>query len=85
MPTPRSGLVAVVWNNQIFAIGGSYLNVVEVYDIASDTWRIGTPMLTKRYGAGAAVIDDRIYVAGGETITTFLSLLEIYAPTCDGF
>ncbi len=85
MPTPRSGLVAVEWNNKIFAISGSYLDVVEVFDIATNTWATGTPMTTKRHGAGAAVIDGRIYVVGGETITSYLSLLEIYDPACDGF
>jgi hypothetical protein len=40
---------------------------IEAYDGASDTWESFPPMLLPRHGFGAAVLDGRIYLAGGAT------------------
>jgi hypothetical protein len=38
---------------------------LEIYDPAVDRWTDGPPMSQRRANAGAAVLDDKLYVAGG--------------------
>jgi N-acetylneuraminic acid mutarotase len=38
----------------------------EVYDIATDTWSTRAPMPSARSAIGAAALDGKIYVIGGE-------------------
>ena len=67
MPTPRHDLQSIAVNGTIYAISGTddlTVEVVEIYDVASDTWTQGPPIPTKRGWLGAARIDRRIYVAG---------------------
>jgi hypothetical protein len=59
--------------DETYAIGGRNVGVedytsIEVYDPATDTWTLGPDMNVPRAGFGAAVIDGRIYVAGGEQL-----------------
>ena len=73
MPTPRHDLQSIAVNGTIYAISGAddlTVEVVEIYDVVSDTWTQGPPIPTKRGWLGAARIDRRIYVAGGKTIRT---------------
>ncbi|MCC7358360.1 MAG: hypothetical protein IT317_02725 [Anaerolineales bacterium] len=44
---------------------------MEIYDPASDTWRVGPDMRFPRAGFAAAVAGDRLYVAGGELLSVF--------------
>lgn len=41
-------------------------NKVECYDPVKDTWNFVKPMLERRYQPGVAVVEGKIYVAGGE-------------------
>ncbi len=51
---------------QISAAGdGPFVNTVYEYDPARATWTSRAPMPTPRSGGAAAVIDGKIYVAGG--------------------
>jgi len=43
----------------------------EEYDIASNTWRVRSPMLTARNHLGAAAIGRMIYAVGGRTGSAF--------------
>ncbi len=81
MPTPRFLHSAVEVNGKIYVIGGItalfggatnqnvkviYLDTVEIYDPATDSWTTGSLMPTPRGSAGAASPgNDMIYVAGG--------------------
>jgi hypothetical protein len=73
MPTPRHDLQSIAVNGSIYAISGAddlTVDVVEIYDVATDTWIQGPPIPTRRGWLGAAGIDRKIYVAGGKTIRT---------------
>ncbi|MCH9027051.1 MAG: hypothetical protein IIA05_08055 [Proteobacteria bacterium] len=74
MPTPRGAHPAVAIGGKIYVIGvhdevpGLGFNVVSnliVYDSAFDSWSPGTPQSAHLGGHGAAIIDGKIYVAGG--------------------
>ena len=80
MPTPRNSMFTGVVNGKIYLVGGrlgsafssngSATDIVEEYDPATDHWgflkdRMPTP---RDEGVGVAY-NNRIYVAGGESIT----------------
>jgi hypothetical protein len=56
---------------RIYVIGGrtSGLEVDynQIYDPATDSWSLGTPIPTARYSLGVAAVDDIIYAFGGLT------------------
>ena len=71
MPTPRHDLQAITVGNQIYAIsGGGDLTseVVEIYDVETDTWSQGPPIPTKRGWFGAVLLNQKIYTIAGKTI-----------------
>ncbi|KDR07880.1 Kelch-like protein diablo [Zootermopsis nevadensis] len=56
---------------------------VERYDCKSNQWSFISPMNTQRASAAAAVLNDKIYVAGGIDDTDFLNTVEVYDPDTD--
>ena len=86
---PREHVAAVAYEGEIWVIGGRWggtgaLATVEVFDPASGTWREGPVLNEARSGFGAAVVGDRIFVAGGEILGqrpwTALASAEVYEP-----
>jgi N-acetylneuraminic acid mutarotase len=76
---------AIVVNSKLYVIGGGSAagptGAVQIYDPASGSWSAGAPMPTARLSAAVAVIDGKIYIAGGQTAgigTT--AVLERYNP-----
>jgi N-acetylneuraminic acid mutarotase len=72
LPTPRSGIAAVVADGKIYVFGGEStegtFTANEQYDPATDSWRTMPPLPTARHGLGAVALGNRIYVlAGGPT------------------
>ncbi len=69
LPTPRWGLAAVNYENQIYAIGGESLSgisgVTEKYDPKTNSWSTMAAKPTPVIDASAAVIGGLIYVPGG--------------------
>jgi len=65
-------LVAGAVNGIVYAIGGRFggitglLGRVVAFDPVAGSWSDRAPMITARGGAAAAVVRDRIVVAGGE-------------------
>lgn len=61
--------VAGVTPQRIYVIGGrlSTLEVAynQVYSPENDSWNIGSPMLTARYGLAVAVANGKVYAMGG--------------------
>jgi N-acetylneuraminic acid mutarotase len=76
MPTQRWGHAAIPVNGKIYVIGGAldwpvikYYNTIEIYDPAADSWTTLTEQggtgLTARWGFGACMANNKIYVMGG--------------------
>ncbi len=75
-------------NGKIYVIGGwaygTPAGLVQIYDPASDSWSTGTSKPTPAGNNNAAVIDDKIYIAGGAgNNNTVFDTLEIYDPVSD--
>lgn len=95
MPTPRNHVALGAVNGKLYVIGGrvgaafislaSDISLVEVYDVAMDTWGpLGARMPTARSGVAFGVYNGRIVVAGGEWQDPFIQAtfraFEAYDP-----
>jgi N-acetylneuraminic acid mutarotase len=94
LPQARGGMgKAVYYNGKFYVLGGetesgsgatanNVYNRVDIYDPATNTWRLGPPMPTARHGIFPLEIGGRIYVAGGgvQAGASSSSVLEIYNP-----
>jgi len=69
MPTARYGGDSVIWNDEIYVIGGrsgnSVYNTVEKYNPVTNKWSTLTSMPTARWNVMTEVIDGEIYAFGG--------------------
>jgi N-acetylneuraminic acid mutarotase len=76
MPTARQGLFVGVMGETIWCFGG-YLNgkdldVVEVYDIRTNSWAVSQIKVpTTLYSGKAIQVAERLYVVGGRKDTAF--------------
>jgi hypothetical protein len=68
----------VALRGKIYALAGrasgAMYTSVEIYDPAANSWSPGVDMRDSRSGFGAAVLADRIYVAGGEVLAAPFSV-----------
>ncbi len=83
------------YDGHLYQMGGeigwwTFIDTVNAYDIANDAWAPATSMITGAYGMDAVVIDDLIYVPGGNVSTASpnlpgprLDALQIYDPISD--
>jgi hypothetical protein len=77
----------VVYRDEIWVLGGRWagvgeVNMVEIYNPATGSWRAGPSFQVARAGFAAAVVGDTIMAAGGEVIingSETLGSLEILA------
>jgi N-acetylneuraminic acid mutarotase len=97
LPTPRISLALGVVDGKIYAIGGSELkwndccfyfylalDTNEVYNPINDSWETLSPMITPRHHVGVAVINDKIFVCGGnknEDLWPAVNIVEAYSPS----
>jgi len=87
MPTARRNHASCVVNDKIYVIGGyngSYLDSVEEYDPATDTWTTKTVMPTARSDHACAVVNSKIYVFGGYN-GAYLDTVEEYNPATNSW
>jgi len=87
LPSAQNGLAALEYAGRIWAIGGdnafgNAVPTVRSYDPAAGVWLEHQPMLTSRARAAAAVLDEAIYVIGGDNRGA-LGTVEIYDPVED--
>jgi N-acetylneuraminic acid mutarotase len=100
MMLPRNHHDVAHLDGKLYVIGGaigscfpngraSNVSMNEVYDIATDIWSTRAPMPSARGGLGAAVLDGKIYVIGGEGWADELSGVfrtnEAYDPKTNGW
>lgn len=88
MLTARKSMAVVAYENQIYAMGGEtetgVSDVVEKYDLVSDTWTKLSPMPVPLMEINSVVIGGLIYVPGGKTLENKLSdTLYVYDPRED--
>jgi N-acetylneuraminic acid mutarotase len=87
MPIKRMGHSTSVVSGKIYAIGGWYISEtqevaltrVDEYDPTTDTWTRKADMPTARGVTSAVVVNEKIYVIGGEESPT----VEVYDPSTD--
>ena len=65
----RTSEIQIV-NDELYVVGGrtTFENssvLVTVYNFETGQWRQPTPLNQKRYGAASAVVDDKLYIFGG--------------------
>lgn len=90
MPTARSSFAIASFQNKIYCIGGYALsnnhglaiNVNEVYNPTTDSWSTKAPILTAELNVRANVVEDKIYVIGGNNNGT---LNQVYDPLTDSW
>lgn len=91
MPTVRPGPMSGVINGMLYVAGGysvsganviTELSLLEVYDPAANSWTTKAAMPTARHGGASAVINGKLYVAGGclQAGSQFTNALEVYDP-----
>ena len=84
LPTPREHLAAVSDGVYVYAVGGRFLSsdknsaAFERFDPESENWVKLVDMPTPHGSFGAAFIDGRIVVVGGEEPTRVLGTAEMY-------
>jgi DNA-binding CsgD family transcriptional regulator len=88
MPTPRTDLAVVVYDGQIYAIGGvgndGVVAKVEVYDPQAEAWTSRRSKPTPVGFVSAVAVGDRIYVPGGIGAGVQpQDVLEVYDPVAD--
>lgn len=83
MPEARSGHVLAALHGKLYALGGDAA-VVDVFDPATNSWtRKPAPEATARKGAGAAVLDGRIFLVGGRADGAASAEVDAYDPVLD--
>jgi N-acetylneuraminic acid mutarotase len=81
------GLVAI--NGKLYAVGGRFntfeynTNLLDVYDPVTDSWKSLKPMPTARSGMAVTVMDNKIFVFGGEKLGGTFNQSEVYDPVLD--
>ncbi|XP_021937484.1 kelch-like protein 10 [Zootermopsis nevadensis] len=85
----RRSLSVAVLRGAVYAMGGHEcehredLRTAERYDCKTNQWSWIAPMNTGRSSASAAVLNDKIYVAGGSYYKNCLNSVEVYDPDTD--
>ncbi len=93
MPLGLFSSAAATVNGKLYIFGGyagtqtiySYLisSITLEYDPVTDKWTEKTPLPTKRMGATATVYNNKIYIIGGYTGSSFLGNVDVYDPSLD--
>ncbi|NUQ63811.1 MAG: PKD domain-containing protein, partial [Pirellulales bacterium] len=92
LPTPRENVEAAAIGGRMYVVGGfirnpsnwntgEFTGKLEIYNPGTNQWTTGTSMPTPRWDPAVAVVDGKLYVAGGLlSNSTVTSLVEVYDP-----
>ena len=94
LPTPRAGTSSLLWNGQVWVIGGETsdnndvsLFRVEVLDPQKGTWQQADNLTLGRHATGAVLHEGKIYTAAGSKTAGGTEIqpdepafVEVYAP-----
>ncbi|XP_021939695.1 kelch-like protein 10 [Zootermopsis nevadensis] len=89
MNARRWGLMVAVLRGSVYVMGGyehehrEDLRTAERYDCKTNHWFFISSMNRERYKGSAAVLNDKIYVAGGRDGKNYLNSVEVYDPDTD--
>lgn len=86
MPTKRHGAFMAAVNGKIYVIGGMgnekdiwrTLSTVEMYDPKTNKWETRKSLPAPRDGFSLSVINDKIYVIGGFSVSETVSSVYVY-------
>jgi N-acetylneuraminic acid mutarotase len=87
IPVPGDHLAVSADSSYLYGVGGrkfsvgSSTDVVQRYDPNADRWTALTPTPQPVSGAGAAIVDGRLIVAGGEGVTSVSTTVQAYDLT----
>jgi N-acetylneuraminic acid mutarotase len=91
--TPRRSLSAALINGKAYVYGGATvspvqigaLDVLEIFDLATNTWSTPTPsgMVIARRGPTACAFDGKMYIFGGNNNQSVIADLELYNPVTE--
>jgi hypothetical protein len=86
LPTPRMGAALGAWQGKLYLAGGitaqnpteTITKTLNIYNIASDTWTIGSPLPQPAAFSGYTQASNYLYVAGGwRTLSPTVTLSSI--------
>ncbi|KAL9952458.1 hypothetical protein ACROYT_G039719, partial [Oculina patagonica] len=79
----RSGICAVACKNFLYAVGGSFLKIVERFD-EENVWHRIAPTLERRTSACGAAVNEKVFLFGGlGRGATEANFCEVYDPAFD--
>jgi len=84
--TPASFAGYAAYGGKLYVIGGfdstgAVLNLVQVYDVATDAWSLGANMPTPRANIHASVLNGKIYVLSGSQASATTAWAGAPVPT----
>ena len=90
MSVPRNHTAGGMIDGRFYVVGGrfgKFNKCLEVYDPVSNTWSTRAPMPTARSGIAAAVVNNELWVFGGEDADTFTlhAEVEVYDPVSNSW
>ena len=83
LPAPREHVAGAAFDGRVWLIAGRWagdLATVASYDPATDAWASAPNLPLPRGGLTAAVLDGRIHVTGGESVSGTFSEHEVFDP-----
>jgi N-acetylneuraminic acid mutarotase len=78
----KSNLYAVMGGDSTFFTGVPLPVSVEIYDIASNTWSYGNPVVTKAAAPSGGLAGGKAMVQGGVDSTTYLDAVQVSVVPC---
>ncbi|MDG6982745.1 MAG: hypothetical protein JRM74_04750 [Nitrososphaerota archaeon] len=90
LPVARDWLTASAATGMVYAMGGAlsggtFTNVVDAYDPATNAWSPVSSLLFPAGGLASAGADGLIYSAGGKNAGGYISSAEVYDPATNAW